>query len=62
MRIYQLEPSAGFKNEKRPEDIKPILTLEGHSEGIKSIDFSPDGKLLITAASDCKSFIFNVDM
>jgi len=29
-----------------------MLTLKGHTEGVKSVSFSPDGKLMATGSND----------
>jgi RNA polymerase sigma factor (sigma-70 family) len=57
-----------WKNASPPETAvwevssgKQLFTLVGHESGIKSIDYSPDGKLLATGGNDKSVRIWNAD-
>jgi WD40 repeat protein len=58
VRLYQMDP-ASFKP---PKDgvIQPILTLEGHYEGVNCVDISECGSLLVSSSSDCTCFVFSI--
>lgn len=42
-------------------DYQPIQVFKGHTDKIWDVDFSPDGKLLVTASSDSTAMIWNMD-
>lgn len=61
VRLFKLNPEKKFEVDD-PNNIKPVLTMEGHFDSINCVDFSPDGKLLISSSSDSSCFIYNVDL
>ena len=61
VRLFKLEPQNGFKTNPIDQG-KPILTLEGHCDGVNCVDFSPDEKLLVSSSIDSSCIIFNVDL
>lgn len=61
VRLFKLEPQNGFKPNPIDQG-KPILTLEGHCDGVNCVDFSPDEKLLVSSSIDSSCIIFNVDL
>ena len=70
VRIFKLNPEDSYKPVCEPLENKseinspnaPVLTLEGHWDSINCVDFSPDGKLLVSSSSDSSCFIYNVDL
>ena len=36
----------------RAESVTPLLTCSGHADGVRSVAFSPDGKLLVSGSED----------
>lgn len=61
-RVYSLTTGNEFTPDTVPKgEIKPIITLEGHSDPVNCVSFSSDAKLLVTSSSDRSCLIFNVD-
>jgi len=61
-RVYLVTTGERFGLDTLPQgEMKPIFTLEGHSEPVNSLSFSPDNRLLVTASADRSCLIFNVD-
>lgn len=49
------------RNEKKETSLNVIISLNGHSEGVRSISFSPDGKRLLSGGNDNTIYMWNVD-
>jgi WD40 repeat protein len=57
------QPKAGARPRDGADDrdSQPVLTLEGHRDGIFSIAFSPDGRRLATASQDRLIKVWSLD-
>ena len=61
IRLFKLDPASGSKKDQEQE-VKPVLTIEGHFEPVNCVDISPDGNLLVSTSIDCSSYIYNIDL
>ena len=63
-RVYAITTGSRFSLETIPQEgpqMEPICKLEGHSDIVNSLAFSPDNHLLVTSSSDRSCLIFNVN-
>src|SRR5688500_13733291 len=54
-------PMRAAAQDTLPPDQEPERTLEGHRDGILSVAYSPDGRLLASASRDGTIKIWNVE-
>lgn len=43
------------------KDVKCIKTLEGHTKGVRSVAFSPDGKHIVSGSNDNTIKIWEIE-
>jgi WD40 repeat protein/serine/threonine protein kinase len=58
VKVWDLTESTADDSDKKAEETKEILTLDGHSREVTSVVFSPNGRYILTGSQDGKAILW----